>query len=258
MQRLAAILFLVLFVASDAICGKARAIGIYEDAAEAAGFLSSVPQGAVQGRLVITDAQGTEASIFLMSATFLVNEWFLLQLELPHVTTSLDGRELESTLGDLRFRGRFDVATRMSRTFRLTWEVGTGSGTGRVFPYSSQAVEFAGAVALTDTLEVFEYWASAGGATFQRVPAGLAEQEEIVNFWRFTGGVAVPFGTLGLRLGTSVLVFRGGGSRDHYFARLTWDHDRLIRLFATAQIEGGASDQRVTDTSADVGMTVYF
>lgn len=253
----AGFLLLALPLLLAAAMGRARATGVFEDAAADAGFLCAAHRPAVQARMTVTESEVSDASLYVLTAVFPVNSWFLLGLELPFVTAATD-REIESGFGDLRFRGRMSLLRRPRRQLAFVWGVGTGSGTRRIFPYSSQALELSAAVAWSDTLEVVRYWVSAGGETVERAPDDLVERKILVEFGRVTAGTGIPFGSLGLNLGLSALFFRGGTFRDHYFAELTWDHRDIFRFFATAEMEGGRRSERVLNSAASVGMIVSF
>ena len=98
----------------------------------------------------------------------------------------------------------------------------------------------------------------AGGETIRRRPEGLEEQATVVDFARINGGIAIPLGDFSLRLGGSVLRFSESTVRDLYFGELTWDYRDIFRFSTAAQIEGGRSDDRLSNASAVVGLSVYF
>ena len=238
--------------------GKARATGIYEDAVAQAGFLYARQTGAVRSRLIVVDAETTKGSLVVMAADFAIGGFLLLELEQPFITATVDGREIESDFGDLRIKARFRLFGRPGRQLSLIADIGMGTGSDRVFPFSSQSLETAGAIAWVDTLDILHWWAMVGGQTVRRRPEGLEEQATVVDFGRVNAGIAVPLGDFSLRLGGSVLRFSESTVRDLYFGELTWDYREVFRFFAAAQIEGGRSDDRASNSSAHVGLNVYF
>jgi len=237
---------------------EARSTGIYEDAVGRAGFLYAPFRSSAQARIAVTDAEETSASMVVIAADFVVTHWFLLEVEQPFVTASIGQEVIESDFGDLRFRGHFRLMGREHSRLTLSWELGTGTGSTRIFPYATQALEFVVGVAWVDTLQILEYWAEVGYEQVNRRPDDLIIERVLLDFGRVSAGLAVPIGPVGLRLGTSILLFEDGENRDHYFAQLTFDRRPHFRFFGAAQIEGGRREDRVADATASVGMIVYF
>lgn len=237
---------------------EARSTGIYEDAVGRAGFISSPWRPSVRARINVTDSDSTTASTVVFAANMKVTSWFLLQVEQPYITASLGQQVIESGFGDLRFRGQFRLWHGGHRRLAMEWELGTGTGTTKVFPYATQSLELVAGVAWVDTLEVLEYWAEAAYEKVNRRPDDIIIQRVLVDFSRFAAGVGLPMGPVGLRVGSSFLLFRGGSTREVFFAQLTWDHRPHFRFFGSAQVEGGKSENRVSDATAGVGMIVYF
>jgi len=241
-----------------AFCTEARSTGIFEDAVGRAGFLYAPFRSSAQARLAVTDAENTSASTVVLAADFVVTHWFLLEVEQPFITASIGQDVIESDFGDLRLRGHFRLLGRERSRLTLSWELGTGTGSTRVFPYATQALEFVASVVWVDTLQVLEYWAEVGYEQINRRPDDLIIERVLLDFGRVSAGLAFPMGPVGLRLGTSILIFGDGQNRDHYFAQLTFNRRPHFRFFGAAQIEGGSREDRVTDATASVGMIVYF
>lgn len=251
-------LLLLTAIVAGAFSTEARSTGIFEDAVGRAGFLSSPWQPSIRARINVTDSDSTTASTVVFAANFRVTSWFLLQVEQPYITAQLDQEVIESGFGDLRLRGQFRLWHREHRRLAMEWELGTGTGTTRVFPYATQSLEFVAGLVWVDTLRVVEYWAEVAYETVNRRPDDIIIERVLIDFSRLSAGLALPAGPVGLRLGSSFLFFQEGRTREVYFAQLTWDHRPHFRFFGSAQLEGGSSEDRVTDATAGVGMIVYF
>ena len=245
-------------IIAGAFSTEARSTGIYEDAVGRAGFLTAPFRSSAQSRIVVTDARETSASSVVMAVDFVVTHWFLFELEQPFITASIEHDVIESGFGDLRLRGHFRLKGFEHSRLTLSWELGTGTGTEKVFPYATQALEFVASVVWVDTLKVLEYWAEVGYEQINRRPDDLIIERLLLDFGRISAGLAIPMGPVGLRLGTSLLFFDGGENRDQYFAQLTFDRRPHFRFFGAAQIEGGSREDRIADSTASVGMIVYF
>lgn len=236
---------------------EARAVGVYEDAAGYAGFLVAPHRLSAIARFIGTDAEAARASMVFFTGRFAARSGLLLELELPFITTAVPGQEVQTGFGDLRVRGRQNLWHGRHARLALAADLGTGTGTSRVFPYASESLEFGLALAYTDTLEILHWWATAGGAIVGRHPEDAIGVVD--DYGRFAGGLMFPIGTrLGARLGFSVLVFENGDTRDVYFVRAHWDYSPALRLVAGAQVEASPGDERVADTAGEAGIVVYF
>ena len=244
-------------IIAGAFSTEARSTGIFEDAVGRAGFIYAPFNASAQSRITVTDSDSTTASTVVFALDFVVAHWFLLEVEQPYITAAIGQNEIESGFGDLRLRGHFRLWSKEHSRLTLSWELGTGTGTTKVIPYATQALEFVAGVAWVDTLNVLEYWGEIGYEYINRRPDDIIVERVLANFGRFSAGVAIPMGPLGLRLGTSIL-FNDDRTRDHYFAQLTFDRRPHFRFFGAAQIEGGKKEDRVADATASVGMVVYF
>ncbi|MDH3196728.1 MAG: hypothetical protein OEO21_00655 [Candidatus Krumholzibacteria bacterium] len=238
---------------------EARAVGVYEDAAGYAGFLVAPHRTSAVARFIGTDTEDTRASMVHFAGRFAPRPGLLVDLELPFITTAVPGRDIQSGFGDLRVRLRQDLWRGRHARLALAADLGTGTGTGRVFPYASESLEFGLALAYVDTLDILHWWASAGGAIVGRQSDEAAALGLVDDYGRVGAGLMVPLGgRTGVRLGLSVLLFESGITRDVYFARVHWDYSKALRLVAGAQIEAAPGEDRATDTAGEAGIVVYF
>lgn len=260
MRRVRTIAVSVLFLVSALSLSyeKARATGVYEDAVAQAGFLTARHNSAVRSRLIVVDAETTEGSLIVLDVDFAIRGFLLLEFEQPFVTAAVDGREIESDMGDLRVKARFRLFGRPGKQLSLLFDIGMGTGSADVFPFSSGSLETAGAIGWVDTIGVFQYWAMAGAQSVRRRPDNIESEFGVVDFARANAGIAVAARDFSLRLGTSVLRFSESTVRDIYFGEVTWDYREYFRFFGATQVEAGRSDERISNASAHIGMSVYF
>jgi len=238
---------------------EARAVGVYEDAAGYAGFVVAPHRTSVLARFIRTNADSAAASMVVFVGRFAPRPGFVLDLELPFLTTRVEGAEIESGFGDLRVRLRQDLWAGRSARISLSGDIGTGTGTGRVFPYASESLEFGVALAAVDTLDLLHWWAVAGVTIVGREPAEFEALGLLDDYIRTGAGLMIPFGArVGLRMGLSVLVFENRETRDAYFLRAHWDYSSAVRIMAGAQIEATSDDRGNTGASAEAGFVVYF
>jgi hypothetical protein len=259
MQRVVSAILVTLSLALPVLSTvPARAIGVYEDAVGHAGFLFGQHRAGIRCAAVRTNDDERDASIFLISGTYPLRDNLLIQVEQPFI--SLVGEsDIESGFGDLYLRARLRLAGGTGRALQAVGGLRVGSGTRRLYPYSSQSFDFELAVGYVDTLEILHVWALAGGGMVKREPEGLDEEDRHENFARMGGGLALPFGSnLYLRLGASGLVFRSGRARELYFAQLQYRYSPPLEIRLSAHAEAGEPDERVSDLALSVAILTHF
>jgi len=237
---------------------KARATGLFADAVADAGFLCARNESAARARLIVVEAERTDGSLVVFNASFMVRRFLLLDLEQPFVTASVGGESVESDFGDTRIRARFRLFGRSGKQLSLLFNVGTGTGSSSVFPFSSESLEVAASIGWVDSLGAFSYWGLVGAETVRRRPAELDGDPEIADFSRVNVGAAWQIRAFSLRAGVSVLRFSQTTVRDLAFGELAWDYRTHFRFYSALQIEGGRSDERISNGSIHLGMSVFL
>jgi hypothetical protein len=259
MQRVLSVIVLALIVWLPACHPReARAIGVYEDAVGQAGFLFAPQRGGVRGAVIRTNDSDLDASIFSLAVNYSLRQNLLLQLEQPYVTL-IDPADIESGFGDLHARARLRLVGGDGRALHAIGGLRLGTGTRRLFPYSSQSFDLELALGYVDSLDVLHVWASAGGGFVERLPDALSDPPRHADFSRLGGGFAFPFGSaIYLRLGACGLLYRGGGAREIYFSQLQYRRSNSIELRAAVHAEAGESVERVSDLALTVSILAFL
>jgi hypothetical protein len=236
----------------------ALAVGVYLDVAGDLTFLTAPRERALAGRLVRSNGDEAEASIYVLDAAFPVRSYALVELNLPLITL-VEPSRVESGLGDLSIRARARLFRQPKRVLHLVANFRTGSGTTRVYPYSSQSTDLRVAIGYVDTLELFGVWSSVGGTYVSREPKNRPEDELHGPSGHVAAGIHIPIAT-GLRIGAGLVAvfFEAGRAREIYLATLDYHRSQRLVLMFSAQAEGGRSEERVSDSVVSAGLRVYY
>jgi hypothetical protein len=79
------------------------------------------------------------------------------------------------------------------------------------------------------------------------------------NYATLGGGLVYPLSRrFEIELGGLGLRFRSGETREIYYAQLAFYYSRSTQLFTTVQGERAAREERASDYSAVIGMSVEF
>lgn len=240
-------------------CGQtAFAAGVYVDVAGDVAFLTVPRSYALAGRIARSNGTDTDASIYILNAAFPVRSWALVELDIPFVTVA-EPTKVETGLGDLSIRARADLYTKSERAVRLLSGLRTGTGTSRVYPYSSESIDLEVGVGYVDTLEMFQIWASGGGAFVSKAPEDLAEDELHGDYGRLGVGLHIPVASgLNVGIGVTTLFYEAGRSREVYLGNLDFRRSEWLVLGFAAHIEGGDNEERVGDTAFVGGLRIYY
>ncbi|MCK5620340.1 MAG: hypothetical protein KAJ17_13115 [Candidatus Krumholzibacteria bacterium] len=241
-----------------ALWQPALAAGVFVDVAGELAFLTAPQRRALSGRLVSSNGTETDASIYVLDARFPRRSYALIELHLPYVVTTQE-TGLEYGLGDLLIRARARLYQSPKRILHLLCTFRTGSGTSRVFPYASQSNDLDFAIGYVDTLELFDLWASMGGAYVGRAPESLPEDELHGHFGHVGAGIGIR-ATSGVTVGFSLSVafFEGGRSREIYLGTLDYQRSQWLALTISAHVEGSKREERVSDSAVAAGIRVFY
>ena len=238
--------------------GAVYAAGVYEDTAGETAFLFAPHQRALYPRIIRTNENEKDASIYVLTLSFPLRPYLLVELEQAHITISSPA-DIRNGFGDLKLRARAEVFYRNGRAVRLTGFFRTGSGTRRLFPYSSQSADVGLGVSYVDSLETFHVWGMLGAAMVKREPQNLPEPEVHENFGHGTAGLTLPLTpNVKLSAGVTALVYRSGGFREIYLCSFDLGFSPTTRLILSAHAEAGKREERVSDLSLSGGVRVYF
>jgi hypothetical protein len=235
------------------------AAGVYYDAAGEVAFLIAPQSRALAGRIVRSNGDAADASLMFVDLVFPVRSSSLVEVDIP-VVSFLDTSEVVTGFGDVTVRGRTRLYGAPRRILHLTGALRTGTGTSRVFPYTSKSIDFEAGLAYVDTLSVLQYWAWAVGAYASNQPKDTPEEELYGPYGRLSGGIGLPFasGSLNLGLGLTAAFFEAGRTRELVFAGLDYRRSPWIRFMVFGHVESGDSDERVSDYAAGAGLWVIY
>jgi hypothetical protein len=234
------------------------AAGVFVDVAGELAFLTAPQRRAMTGRLVRSNGSESDASIYILDARFPLRSYALVELDLPFVVTAQESG-LEYGLGDLSLRARARVFQAPKRVLHLLCTFRTGTGTSQVFPYASQSNDLDFAIGYVDTLELFNLWASMGGAYVGRAPESQPEDELHGHFGHVGVGIGIR-ATTGLIVGFSLTAafFEGGRSRELYLSTLDYQSSQWLALTFSAHAESGKPEERVSDSAVAAGIRVFY
>lgn len=236
----------------------AHASGVYEDTAAEAAFLLAPHQNSLSSRIVRTNGDSKDASIFVLSGAYPLRSYLLVDFEQTYVTVSAPGN-IKRGFGDLRLRARARLFHREGRALRLTSAFRTGSGSVRLFPYASQSMDLELGLSYTDTLEAIHFWGVFGGAMVKREPEQLVEAKKHENFGRLCAGITLPMTSgMGVNVGMTALLFRSGGGREIYMASLEYAFSESTRLVLAVHAEAGKREERISDLALSAGIRIFY
>lgn len=240
------------------LCGAVYAAGVYEDTAGETAFLYAPQKRAFFPRIVRTNENEKDASIFVLSSSFPLRPYLLVDLEQPFIALSSPG-EIKNGFGDLKLRARARLYNRGGRAFRLTGSFRTGSGTRSLFPYSSQSADVGVGLSYVDTLETFNVWGAVGGVVVKRKPPNLLPPDVHDNYGQASAGLTLPVTPdLVLSAGLTVLLFRGGASREIYLCSVAAGLSKATSLIVAVHAEAGKREERVSDLAVTGGVRVFY
>jgi hypothetical protein len=248
----------------------AQAMGPYVDAARVSDFIRAPQSSAVVGLISHSEAEDHGASYFWLAGDIPIKTKFLLQLEIPYIDLAFDD-ELRDGFGDIRLRAKSRAWSWPGASIYLLGGILFGSGTADLFPYSTQSTDWEIGAALVDTLGALNeqgypkplsslsFWVNISAVYVTRLSDRLKSPDLHGNYATLGGGLAYPLSRrFGVEVGGLGLRFRSGVTREIYYAQLTLQYSRSTRLFATAQGERAAREERASDYSAAIGMSVKF
>lgn len=239
-------------------CRATFAAGVYVDAGGNVAFLLAERSYALSGRVARSNGDNIDATLYYLDAAFPVKSWGLVELNIPFVST-MKSSTLEFGLGDLVIRARADLYRGSQRVFRVMSSLRTGTGTERVYPFSSESIDFKLGIAYVDTLEYFRVWASGGGALVEKAPESVPEDQLHGDFGQLAAGLQIPIATgLNVGAGMTALFFESGRSREIYIGTVDYWRSRWLVISFSAHVEGGDVEQRVGDTAVTGGLRVYY
>jgi hypothetical protein len=237
----------------------ANTAGVYIDVAGDVAFLLAPSTRELSGRVVRSNGESVDASIYFIDARFPLKSHSLVELNLPFISI-VDPPEVVTGFGDFAIRARTHLYTRPGLAFRLLGGIRTGTGTNRVYPYSSQSLDLEAGIGYVDTLDMFDVWAAAGGAYVAREPEYLPEEDLHGHHGRVSAGLSFPFRSVGLDVGMSVMAvfYEAGRAREIYLGTVDYRRSQWFSITFAVHLEGGDVDERVGDTAVTGGLRVFY
>lgn len=249
---------------------SALAMGPYIDAARVSGFIRAPQSSAAVGLINHSEAEDQSASYFWLAGDIPIKTKFLLQLEIPYIDLAFED-ELRDGFGDVRLRAKSRAWSWPGASIYLLGGISFGSGTADLFPYSTQSTDWEVGAALVDTLGAWDesgnpkplsslsFWVNVSVVYVTRLSDRLKSPDLHENYATLGGGLAYPLSRrFSVEVGGLGLRFRSGVTREIYYAQLTLRSLRSTQLFTTAQGERAAREERASDYSAVIGMSVRF
>lgn len=235
------------------------AAGVYVDAAGEVAFLTAPQSRALAGRIVRSTGDETNASLLFVDATFPAKGSSLVEIHIPAISF-LDTNEVVTGFGDVLIRARTRLYGSPHRVLHLTASLRTGTGTIRVWPYSSRSIDMEAGLGYVDTLSVLQYWVSSGGAYVSKAPENVPEPELHGHYGRVAGGLNVPFAgdRLAVGLGFMALFFEAGRARQLLMTNVDYRRSQWLSLTLFAHAEIGDGEERVSEYAAGGGIRVYY
>jgi len=238
--------------------GAVYAAGVYEDTAGETAFLSAPHKRAIFPRIIRTNEDEKDASIYVLSVSYPLRSYLLVEVEQSYITVSSPA-DIRNGFGDLKLRARAGLFNRGGRAVRLNGFFRTGSGTRRLFPYSSQSMDVGLGVSYVDSLETFHYWGTLGAAVVKREPRNLPDSDAHENHGYAAAGLRLPLTpNVVVGAGMTVLLFRSGASREIYLCSLDLGFTETTRIIFAAHAEAGKREERVSDLALTGGIRVHF
>lgn len=237
----------------------ALAAGVYVDAAGEVAFLTAPQSKALAARIFRSNGETADATLYFIDATFPIKSSSLVEIDIPLVSF-LDTTEVVTGFGDVTIRARTRLYHSPGRTLRLIGALRTGTGTTRVWPYSSESFDLEAGIGYVDTLSMFHLWVSASGAYVGQDPEDVPEEELHGHYARVTAGLKLPFAQQAWNLGLGVMAgfFESSRSRELLFANLDYRRSQWLTFTLTAHIEGGEQEERVSEYAVGGGIRVFY
>ena len=237
----------------------ADAAGVYENAATESALLVSPSHITARATIEIGAGHDLHATMFRIVGAFPARKWFLLWVEMPFVAVSGDAGS-ESGPGDLLLRGRARLWGSDGRALAVLGKVGTGTGSTRFFPYSSQTLDINLSVGFVDSIGAVQPFVVAGYEWAHRVDEPSYSDDTMpADHLRVTGGADIDLGRRSdIRGGVAQYWYNTSAQRTLAFAGTGFDWRPALRLLAEGQVELGDESQRVGDWSITAGLAVRF
>ena len=236
-----------------------HAAGVYVDAAGVVAFFTAPQSKALAGRIARSNGEAADASLYILDARFPVKSSGLVEINIP-VISFLDTSEVVTGFGDLTIRGRVRLYHSPSRILHAIAALRTGTGTTRVWPYSSRSVDLELGLAYVDTFSVLQLWASGSGAYVAKEPEDVPENELHGHFGRVGLGLNLPFAGEALNVGLGVMTafFESGRSRELLFTTFDYYRSQWLTFNLFAHVEGGDRDERVSEYAVGGGFRIFY
>jgi hypothetical protein len=236
---------------------KAGAAGIYENAAAEPAFLLSPRRITLSADLDFARKDPTEAAIYRIGATFPLRTVFAIGLEQNFVSVS-DDDDIESGVGDLTIRADARVWGRNQRSIVLLGYLAGGTTKQEFFPYSTKTLDVSTSLAYVDTLGNATAYAIAGKTFVNRKEGERPVDVRHDDNWRFSAGAAIGGGDVRVQTGTIYTYTVDRAERWMWYGAVSVIASDELVVRAGIQFETGEETQRVSDWSANAGLTVRF
>jgi len=235
----------------------AKGLGLFSDAGTRSLFLVAPPERNVGGRVVRAKGSEADAAGFVLRAVHPV-EFFLLSAEISFWNLS-DERGWKSDFGDLLLRARAPLAQSDRFHLYLVGSLRTGTGTKRLYPFSSGSVDVELGLAGSDTLSQLVVYGSLALTKVNRRPQGLERPRRHDDFVGLEGGTVVaPAERWSLFVGGRGEMLLDGGSREIYFTQVIYRASPSLRFRFSFEAEGGQASERAVDFALTGGIEVYY
>jgi len=233
------------------------AAGLFVDAAGEVSFLLSAQNRALTGRLARSEGAGPDASLYLLDATFPVRSYALVELNIPFI--AIEQKDVERGLGDVTLRARTQLFAQPHRKLYLLSSLRTGSGTTRVYPYSSQSIDLEAGLGYVDTTGSFDLWVSATSAYVSKEPVSYPKEKLHGDFTRLGVGLGFnPRTSVRAGAGAMILFFGDERTRQLLLVSLEYYRSRWLVLNLTGHMENGENETRVGDYAITAGIRVNY
>jgi hypothetical protein len=235
------------------------AAGVYVDAAGEVAFLTAPHSKALAGRIIRSNGDAADASLLYIDAAFPLKNFSLVEIVIP-VISFLDTNKVVTGFGDISIRARMRLYSSPRRILHVTGALRTGTGTDRVWPYSSPSIDLRVGLAYVDTLSVLQYWVAGSGTYVSKAPEDVPEEELHGHFGRVGGGLEFPFasGALNFGFGAMAAFFESGRTRALLLGTFDYRRSQWLTFTLFAHVEGGESDERVSEYAAGGGFRIFY
>ncbi len=236
----------------------AAGAGLFEDFGESSSFLLSPRVQSVSVAATRTEDEGRDAFLYSLYATYAIKSTFLLQAEQSFITIS-SPQGIEGGAGDFRVRLRAKLHSSAGRAMYFTSALRSGSGSRRVFPYASGSVDATIGFAVVDSLSLLNYWGEGSVSAVWRGPEGYDDSSAHDNYAIISAGVSFPVhDSFDIRFFGAGYFLISGPMREIYGVFVSYRPSSFMSVFASLQIEGGKTEERVTDIAAVAGARIYY